>query len=109
MALFSAGIIVIGDEILSGRTKDTNSNFIANHLIQSGIKLVEIRIIEDKEETIIDAVRHFNKKYDYVFTTGGIGPTHDDITSESIAKAFNKKYSIFPQCLSFPKLRDKYK
>ena len=94
MALFSAGIIVIGDEILSGRTQDTNSYFIANHLIQSGIKLVEIRIIEDKEATIIDAVRQFNKKYDYVFTTGGIGPTHDDITSESIAKAFNKKYEF---------------
>ena len=94
MALFSAGIIVIGDEILSGRTKDTNSNFIANHLIQSGIKLVEIRIIEDKEAIIIDTVLQFNKKYDYVFTTGGIGPTHDDITSESIAKAFNKKYEF---------------
>ena len=94
MALFSSGIIVIGDEILSGRTKDTNSNFIANHLIQSGIKLVEIRIIEDKEAIIIDTVLQFNKKYDYVFTTGGIGPTHDDITSESIAKAFNKKYEF---------------
>ena len=100
MALFSAGIIVIGDEILSGRTKDTNSNFIANHLIQSGIKLVEIRIIEDKEATIIDTVRQFNKKYDYVFTTGGIGPTHDDITSESIAKAFNKKYEFHSEAFN---------
>ena len=100
MALFTAGIIVIGDEILSGRTKDTNSNFIANHLIQSGIKLVEIRIIEDKEAIIIDTVRQFNKKYDYVFTTGGIGPTHDDITSESIAKAFNKKYEFHSEAFN---------
>ncbi len=103
MALFSAGIIVIGDEILSGRTKDTNSNFIANHLIKSGIKLVEIRIIEDKEAIIIDTVRQFNKKYDYVFTTGGIGPTHDDITSESIAKAFNKKYEFHSEAFKILK------
>ena len=103
MALFSAGIIVIGDEILSGRTKDTNSNFIANHLIQSGIKLVEIRIIEDKEAIIIDTVSQFNKKYDYVFTTGGIGPTHDDITSESIAKAFNKKYEFHAEAFNILK------
>ena len=103
MALFSAGIIVIGDEILSGRTKDTNSNFIANHLIQSGIKLVEIRIIEDKEAIIIDTVLQFNKKYDYVFTTGGIGPTHDDITSESIAKAFNKNYEFHSEAFNILK------
>ena len=103
MALFSAGIIVIGDEILSGRTQDTNSNFIANHLIKSGIKLAEIRIIEDKESIIIDTVRQFNKKYDYVFTTGGIGPTHDDITSESIAKAFNKKYEFHSEAFKILK------
>ena len=103
MALFSAGIIVIGDEILSGRTKDTNSNFIANNLIQSGIKLVEIRIIEDKEAIIIDTVLQFNKKYDYVFTTGGIGPTHDDITSESIAKAFNRKYEFHSEAFNILK------
>ena len=103
MALFSAGIIVIGDEILSGGTKDTNSNFIANHLIQSGIKLEEIRIIEDKESIIINSVRQFNKKYEYVFTTGGIGPTHDDITSESIAKAFNKKYEFHSEAFDILK------
>ena len=103
MALFSAGIIVIGDEILSGRTKDINSNFIANHLIQSGIKLVEIRIIEDKEGVIIDTVLQFNKKYDYVFTTGGIGPTHDDVTSESIAKAFSKKYEFHSEAFNILK------
>ena len=103
MALFSAGIIVIGDEILSGRTKDTNSNFIAIRLIQSGIKLAEIRIIEDKEEIIIDTVLQFHTKYDYVFTTGGIGPTHDDITSESIAKAFNKKYEFHAEAFNILK------
>ena len=81
MTLLTAGILIIGDEILSGRTQDTNANFIAKNLTSSGIKLEEIKVIQDK-------------KNDYVFTTGGIGPTHDDITSESIAEAFNKKYGI---------------
>ena len=92
MKIFSAGILVIGDEILSGRTHDTNSNFIAKNLIQSGIQLNEIKVIHDLEEEIIKCVSEFSKKYTYVFTTGGIGPTHDDITSESISKAFNRKY-----------------
>jgi molybdenum cofactor synthesis domain-containing protein len=92
MSRLTAGIIVIGDEILSGRTKDTNSNFIAKRLIKSGIQLEEIIIIHDNKETIIKNVLSFHKKYNYVFTTGGIGPTHDDITSESIALAFNQKY-----------------
>ncbi len=94
MTLFTAGILIIGDEILSGRTQDTNANFIAKKLTSSGIKLEEIRVIQDKKNIIIDAVKMFSKKYKYVFTTGGIGPTHDDITSESIAEAFNKKYEI---------------
>ena len=92
MAILKAGILVIGDEILSGRTHDTNSNFIAKKLTESGISLEEIKIIHDQKETIILNIREFNKKYDYVFTTGGIGPTHDDITSESISEAFNLKY-----------------
>ena len=92
MSLFTAGILIIGDEILSGRTQDTNANFIANNLTSSGIKLEEIRVIQDEKKIIIDSVKYFSKKYNYVFTTGGIGPTHDDITSESIAEAFNKKY-----------------
>ena len=92
MAILKAGILVIGDEILSGRTHDTNSNFIAKKLTESGISLEEIKIIHDQKETIISNIREFNKKYDYIFTTGGIGPTHDDITSESIAEAFNLKY-----------------
>ena len=94
MSILTAGILIIGDEILSGRTQDTNANFIAKKLTLSGIKLEEITIIQDQKKIIIDTVRLFNEKYDYVFTTGGIGPTHDDITSESIAEAFSKKYQI---------------
>ena len=94
MTLLTAGILIIGDEILSGRTQDTNGNFIAKNLTSSGIKLEEIKVIQDKKNIIIDSVKLFSKKYTYVFTTGGIGPTHDDITSESMAEAFNKKYGI---------------
>tara|TARA_B100000029_G_scaffold513339_1_gene612634 strand:+ start:3820 stop:4560 length:741 start_codon:yes stop_codon:yes gene_type:complete len=94
MSELTAGIIIIGDEILSGRTQDTNSNFIAKKLTKSGIQLKEIIVIPDKEDVIINSVRNFHKSFTYVFTTGGIGPTHDDITSESISKAFNKKYII---------------
>ena len=84
----SAGIIIIGDEILSGRTKDSNINWIANELNQMGINLKEARVIEDEKKIIIDTVLEFSKKFSYVFTSGGIGPTHDDITTESIAEAF---------------------
>ena len=94
MTLFTAGILIIGDEILSGRTQDTNANFIAKNLTLSGIKLEEIKVIQDQKNIIVDSVKLFSKKYNYVFTTGGIGPTHDDITSESISEAFNKKYEI---------------
>ena len=94
MSLLTAGILIIGDEVLSGRTQDTNSNFIAINLISSGIKLEEIKIIQDQRSQIINSVKLFSEKYNYVFTTGGIGPTHDDITSESVAAAFNKKYQI---------------
>ena len=90
----TAGIIIIGDEILSGRTFDSNSNFIANKLIQIGVKLREIIIIPDEENIIISKVLKFHIQYTYVFTTGGIGPTHDDITSKSIAAAFQKKYTM---------------
>lgn len=92
MKKLNAGILIIGDEVLSGRTQDTNSNFIAKKLIESGIQLDEIKVIHDKMDLIIEDVLKFHKKYTYVFTTGGIGPTHDDITSESIANAFNQKY-----------------
>ncbi len=92
MSLFTAGILIIGDEILSGRTQDTNANFIAKNLTTSGINLKEIRVIQDEKKIIIETVKFFSENYNYVFTTGGIGPTHDDITSESLAEAFNKKY-----------------
>ncbi len=94
MTIYTAGILIIGNEILSGRTQDTNANFIAKNLTLSGIKLEEIRVVQDEKNIIIDAVKLFSQKFNYVFTTGGIGPTHDDITSESIAEAFNKKYEI---------------
>ena len=94
MSSFTAGIIVIGDEILSGRTQDSNSNFIAKNLLNEGIKLEEIVVIKDDKKTIIDRVINYSEKYSYVFTTGGIGPTHDDITSESISEAFNLEYQV---------------
>tara|TARA_B110000305_G_scaffold111743_1_gene125808 strand:- start:28 stop:801 length:774 start_codon:yes stop_codon:yes gene_type:complete len=87
----TAGIIIIGDEILSGRTKDTNINWIANELNIIGIRLVEARIIADDIDTIVETINSFTKKFSYVFSCGGIGPTHDDITTESVAKAFNQK------------------
>ena len=92
MSKLNAGIIIIGDEVLSGRTKDINSNFIAKKLIESGIQLEEIKVIRDDIDIIKTNIIEFHKKYTYVFTTGGIGPTHDDLTSESIALAFNQKY-----------------
>tara|TARA_Y100000768_G_scaffold381970_1_gene361506 strand:- start:6 stop:752 length:747 start_codon:yes stop_codon:yes gene_type:complete len=100
MTIFTAGILIIGDEILSGRTQDTNANFIAKQLTLAGIRLEEIRVIQDQKKIIIDSVRMFSEKYNYVFTTGGIGPTHDDITSESIAEAFNKKYEIHKEAFN---------
>ncbi len=87
----TAGIIIIGDEILSGRTKDTNINWIACKLDHLGIRLKEARIIPDKSDTIIKTIQAFTGQYTYVFSCGGIGPTHDDITTECVAKAFNQK------------------
>ena len=90
----NAAILIIGNEILSGRTQDTNTNTIALWLNSIGVKLQEVRVIPDIEKTIIDTANILRKKYDYVFTTGGIGPTHDDITAQSISKAFNLAYEI---------------
>ena len=90
----NAAILIIGNEILSGRTQDTNTTTIALWLNSIGVKVQEVRVIPDIEETIIDTVNHLRKVNDYVFTTGGIGPTHDDITAESISKAFNLNYKI---------------
>ncbi|PPR49470.1 MAG: CinA-like protein [Alphaproteobacteria bacterium MarineAlpha5_Bin5] len=92
MEILKAGILVIGDEILSGRTHDTNSNFIAKKLNDSGISLEEIKVIKDQKTVIIKNIKSFKNKYNYVFTTGGIGPTHDDITAESISEALNLRY-----------------
>lgn len=86
-----SGIIIIGDEVLSGKTLDTNSNFISKQLLERGVDVREISIIQDNEQEIITKVISFSNKYDFVFTTGGIGPTHDDITCEAISKAFKKK------------------
>ena len=89
----NAAILVIGNEILSGRTQDKNVAFISNWLnSKCGIKVNEVRIIPDDEKIIIKNVLTLSKKFNYVFTTGGIGPTHDDITAKSISKAFNVKY-----------------
>jgi len=91
---FSASILIIGNEILSGRTKDTNTATLANWLNSIGVKVGEVRIIPDIEKTIIDVLNSLRFNYDYVFTTGGIGPTHDDITAQSVSKAFGLKYEI---------------
>src|SRR6201981_673898 len=84
----TAAVLVIGDEILSGRTKDKNIGYIAEYLTALGIDLMEVRVVGDEETAIVAAVNALRSRYSYVFTTGGIGPTHDDITAESIARAF---------------------
>src|SRR3974390_2401514 len=86
--LVTAAVLVIGDEILSGRTKDKNIGYIAEYLTALGIDLKEVRVVGDEETEIVAAVNALRSRYDYLFTTGGIGPTHDDITAESVAKAF---------------------
>tara|TARA_B110001454_G_scaffold37083_1_gene36594 strand:- start:150 stop:896 length:747 start_codon:yes stop_codon:yes gene_type:complete len=90
----NAAILIIGNEILSGRTQDTNTSTLSLWLNSIGVRVQEVRIIPDIEETIVNSVNSLRKIYDYVFTTGGIGPTHDDITAQSIAKAFNLDYEI---------------
>lgn len=86
--IVTAGLLVIGDEILSGRTKDRNIGYIAEYLTGIGIDLREVRVVPDVEEEIAAAVNALRARYAHVFTTGGIGPTHDDITADAIAKAF---------------------
>ena len=90
----NAAILIIGNEILSGRTQDTNTSTLSLWLNSIGVRVQEVKIIPDIEETIVNSVNSLRKTYDYVFTTGGIGPTHDDITAQSIAKAFNLDYEI---------------
>ena len=106
-AKVNAGILIIGNEILSGRTQDSNTSTLATWLNSIGVKVEEVRVIPDIEKTIIDTVNFFRSTYDYVFTTGGIGPTHDDITAESISKAFGLKYEIHKE--AFKILEQYYK
>ena len=86
--IITAAMIVIGDEILSGRTKDRNIGHLADVMTVIGIDLKEVRVVPDEEDEIVAAVNALRSRYTYVFTTGGIGPTHDDITADSVAKAF---------------------
>jgi molybdenum cofactor synthesis domain-containing protein len=88
----NAAIVIIGNEILSGRTQDVNVMSISQWLNEIGVKVEEVRVIPDIESSIVTTINDLRKKFNYVFTTGGIGPTHDDITSKSIAKAFNLSY-----------------
>ena len=90
----NAAILIIGNEILSGRTQDTNTSTLATWLNSIGVKVNEVRVIPDVEKTIIDTLNFLRKENNYVFTTGGIGPTHDDITAQSVSKAFGRKYEI---------------
>lgn len=94
---YKAALVVIGNEILSGRTQDKNINYIAEKLVERGIALVEVRVIPDVEDKIISTIKALKPEVDYILTTGGIGPTHDDITSECIAKAFGVPFEINPQ------------
>jgi molybdenum cofactor synthesis domain-containing protein len=98
--IVTAGILVIGDEILSGRTKDKNIGFIAEYLTNIGIDLKEVRVVADDEADIIAALDALRHRYTYVFTTGGIGPTHDDITADSVAKAFGVGIDHHPEVVA---------
>ena len=97
--IVTAAVLVIGDEILSGRTKDKNIGYIADHCTAIGIRLKEVRIVPDEVDEIAAAVNALRAKYTYVFTTGGIGPTHDDITADSVAKAFGVPIDIDQRAL----------
>ena len=101
----NAAILIIGNEILSGRTQDTNTSTLAIWLNSIGVKVKEVRVVPDVEKKIIDTLNVLRKENNYVFTTGGIGPTHDDITAQSVSKAFGKKYEIHKEAY---KILEKY-
>src|SRR6266851_8617434 len=101
----TACLLIIGNEILSGRTKDANLQFLALELNKLGIRLTEARVIPDIEQTVVDTVNEVRRKFDYVFTTGGIGPTHDDITADCIAKAFGVAIDYDPRAVAMLKER----
>jgi molybdenum cofactor synthesis domain-containing protein len=104
-SVVTAAVLVIGDEILSGRTKDKNVGYLADCLTEIGIDLKEVRIVPDEEPEIVAAVNALRGRYTYVFTTGGIGPTHDDITAESVAKAFGLAIDYHPRAVEIMRAR----
>src|SRR5215217_5486701 len=99
----TAGLLVIGDEILSGRTKDVNIGATADFCTDLGIDLKEVRVVSDETDDIVDAVNALRVRYTYVFTTGGIGPTHDDITADAIAKSFGVPIDHDPRAVAILK------
>jgi molybdenum cofactor synthesis domain-containing protein len=103
--IITAAVLVIGDEILSGRTKDKNIGFIAEYLTAIGIDLKEVRVVPDEEPEIVAALNALRARYTYVFTTGGIGPTHDDITADAVAKAFGVPIDYHPQAVELLRAR----
>src|SRR5438045_1834783 len=104
-AVITAGVLVIGDEILSGRTKDKNIGYIAEYLTGIGIDLKEVRVVADEEPEIVAALNALRSRYTYVFTTGGIGPTHDDITADCVAKAFGVSIDYDPRAVAIMRER----
>ena len=106
-ASITAALLVIGDEILSGRTKDKNIGYIAEYLTGIGIDLREVRVVPDVEAEIVAAVTALRHRYTYLFTTGGIGPTHDDITADSVAKAFDVAIDVDPRAVAV--MRERYR
>jgi molybdenum cofactor synthesis domain-containing protein len=105
--IITAAVLVIGDEILSGRTKDKNIGYIAEYLTAIGIDLKEVRVVGDEESEIVGALNALRHRYTYVFTTGGIGPTHDDITADCVAKAFGVSIDVDPRALAIMQERVK--
>jgi molybdenum cofactor synthesis domain-containing protein len=103
--IVTAGLLVIGDEILSGRTKDKNIGFIAEYLTAIGIDLKEVRVVPDEESEIVAALNALRARYTYLFTTGGIGPTHDDITADAVAKAFGVSIDYHPRAVEILRAR----
>jgi molybdenum cofactor synthesis domain-containing protein len=102
----TAAVLVIGDEILSGRTQDGNTRYIASYLAEIGVDLREARVVPDVEEEIVAAVNALRARYTYVFTTGGIGPTHDDITADAVARAFGVEIGEDPRAIAM--LRERF-
>jgi molybdenum cofactor synthesis domain-containing protein len=105
--IITAAILVIGDEILSGRTKDRNIGYIADYLTNLGVETREARVVPDIEAEIVAALDALRARYSYVFTTGGIGPTHDDVTADAVAKAFGVAIDEDPRALAM--MMERYK